>query len=167
MPAIIAYLNIARPELDRLQIHYRRPARKVEGRKLHACAPARARARRRNTSKLAPLFPVRSEIEKMVNQINPPAPDATSDAREAEAARLCTQPAPVLPFAADAGCSDRADRHDQLLLVARLFGGSCGSSSAVCNRNRLSGINLLLRGRVLGSAWEERKVRQYLDRGPQ
>ena len=29
-----------------------------------------------------------------------------------------------------------------------------------------SGLNLLLRGRLFGTAWEERKVREYLDRHP-
>jgi uncharacterized protein (DUF983 family) len=29
-----------------------------------------------------------------------------------------------------------------------------------------SGLNLLLHGRVLGAAWEERKVREYLERDP-
>jgi hypothetical protein len=29
-----------------------------------------------------------------------------------------------------------------------------------------SGFNLLLRGRLFGAAWEERKVREYLERHP-
>ena len=30
-----------------------------------------------------------------------------------------------------------------------------------------SGLNLLLQGRLFGAAWEERKVREYLQRRPQ
>ncbi len=102
----------------------------------------------------------------MVNQINPPAPDATSDAREAEARAYVRS----------------LRQFYRLLLTAAAVIALTGTINYISSRGYwwflwvvfgfaiaivFSGINLLLRGRVLGSAWEERKVRQYLDRGPQ
>jgi len=102
----------------------------------------------------------------MENQINPPAPGAIGDAREAEA---------------------RAYVHSlrqfyRLLLTAAVVIALTGTINYISSRGywwflwvvfglaiaiAFSGINLLLRGRVFGSAWEERKVREYLDRGQQ
>src|SRR5258706_13357919 len=102
----------------------------------------------------------------MVNQINPPAPDATSDAREAEARAYVRS----------------LRQFYRLLLTAAAVIALTGTINYISSRGywwffwlvfgfevaiAFSGINLLLPGRVLGSAWEDAKVPQELDAGPQ
>src|SRR5258706_11538663 len=100
----------------------------------------------------------------MQKQFNPPAPDAASEAREAEARayvqrlrqfyRLLLTAAVVIALT---GTINYIWLHGYWWFLWVVFGFAIAIA--------FSGINLLVRGRLLGSAWEERKVREYLDRG--
>jgi fatty acid desaturase len=102
----------------------------------------------------------------MENQLNSPAPSATGEAREAEARgyvrslrqfyRLVLTAAAVIALT---GTINYISSRGYWWFLWVVFGFAIAIA--------FSGINLLLRGRVLGSAWEERKVREYLDRGSQ
>ena len=100
----------------------------------------------------------------MENQINPPASSASGEAREAEARayvhslrqfyRLLLVAAAVIALT---GAINYFTWHGFWWFLWVVF----GFAIAIV----FSGINLVLRGRVFGAAWEERKVREYIDRG--